>query len=125
MSIYERFEKHADRTFAEAATRYLAELQAKDKGRIARLIDSVSPYIGHMKLIDVDDEAMLRFKADRVQGLPPFKRPAMVGTVMTRRADGDDVLAPGRDALLRPTEARRADPSSDSGSRSAEDDRPK
>lgn len=80
-SIYDRFERHADRTFAEAATRYLAELQAKDKGRIARLIESVAPYIGHMRLIDVDDEAMQQFKEDRRLGHPPFARAAMVGTI--------------------------------------------
>jgi len=80
-SIMDRFEKHAERTFAEAAARYLAELQAKDKGRIARLIESTFPYIGHMRVIDVDDESMQQFKEDRRLGRPPFNRPAMMGTI--------------------------------------------
>lgn len=86
-SIYDRFERHAERTFAEAATRYLAEYQGKDKSRAAQSIFSVAPYIGHLRLIDVDDEAMAQFKEDRRLGRPPFvtddgsPRPAMVGTI--------------------------------------------
>jgi integrase len=86
-SILERFEKHSRRTFAEAAARYLAEFQGKDKRRIAAAIEVVLPYIGALRLIDVDDEAMLQFKEDRKLGNPPFTdedgkpRPAMVGTI--------------------------------------------
>jgi integrase len=80
-SIYDRFERHAERTFAEAATRYLAEFQGKDKSRAAQSIFSVAPYIGHLRLIDVDDEAMAQFKEDRRSGRSPFAKPAMVGTV--------------------------------------------
>jgi integrase len=79
-SIYDRFEKHADRTFAEAATRYLAEFQGKAKSRSAQSIDAVAPYIGHLRLIDVDDEALAQFKEDRVQGRGAFDRPAMANT---------------------------------------------
>lgn len=80
-SIYERFERHADRTFAEAATRYLAEYQGKDKSRAANSIFALAPYIGHLRLIDVDDEALLQFKEDRRLGKGSFERPAMVGTI--------------------------------------------
>lgn len=86
-SIYDRFERHAERTFAEAAARYLAEFQGKDKSRAAHSIYAVAPYIGHLRLIDVDDEAMQQFKEDRRLGRPPFvdadgtPRPAMVGTI--------------------------------------------
>jgi integrase len=80
-SIYERFERHAERTFADAAARYLAEFQGKDKLRSAHCIASVAPYIGQLRLIDVDDEAMQAFKEDRRLGRPPFGKPAMVGTV--------------------------------------------
>jgi integrase len=86
-SIYDRFERHADRTFGEAAARYLAEYQGKDKSRAAQSIDAVAPYIGHMRLIDVDDEAMQQFKEDRRLGRTPFvdkngkAMPAMAGTI--------------------------------------------
>jgi integrase len=86
-SIYDRFERHAERTFAEAASRYLAEFQGKDKRRVAAAVEVVVPYIGSLRLIDVDDEAMGQFKEDRRLGRPPFvfedgrPRPAMVGTI--------------------------------------------
>lgn len=80
-SIYERFERHARKTFGEAAARYLAESQAKDKRRIAAAIESTIPYIGHLRLIDVDDEALAQFKEDRRLGRVRFERPAMVGTI--------------------------------------------
>lgn len=80
-SIYERFERHAERTFAEAATRYLAEYQGKDKSRASQSIFSLAPYIGHLKLIDIDDEALQQFKEDRRLGRGAFTKPAMAGTV--------------------------------------------
>lgn len=87
-SIYERFERHAGRTFGEAAARYLAEFQGKDKRRTAAAIEAVIPYIGSLRLIDVDDEAMATFKEDRRLGRLHFvdedtgkPRPAMVGTI--------------------------------------------
>lgn len=80
-SIYDRFDRHVDRTFAEAATRYLAEFQGKAKDRAAQSVFAVAPYIGHLRLIDVDDEAMQQFKEDRKLGRPPFTKPAMANTV--------------------------------------------
>jgi hypothetical protein len=80
-SIYDRFDRHAERTFAEAATRYLAEYQGKDKSRAAQSIFAVAPYIGHLRLIDVDDEALQQFKEDRRLGRSPFRKPAMAGTI--------------------------------------------
>lgn len=79
-SIYDRFEKHADRTFAEAAARYLAEYQGKAKSRAAQSIDAVAPYIGHLRLIDVDDESLAQFKLDRLAGTGAFDKVAMAGT---------------------------------------------
>lgn len=79
-SIFDRFEKHAHRDFASAASRYLAEFQGKDRTRPAQSIDAVLPYIGKMRLIDVDDEAMQQFKHDRAHGLGAFEKPAMSGT---------------------------------------------
>jgi integrase len=79
--IYARFDKHADRRFGSAAARYLAEYDGKDKRRAAICIESVAAYIGHLRLIDVDDEALGQFKEDRRLGRLPFKKPAMVGTI--------------------------------------------
>ena len=79
-SIYDRFERHVERTFAEAATRYLAEFQGKVKSRAAQSIFAVAPYIGHLRLIDVDDEALQQFKEDRIAGKGAFDKPAMAGT---------------------------------------------
>jgi integrase len=80
-SIYDRFDRYVDTTFGEAAARYLAEFDGKDKRRVAAAIESTLPYIGHLTLIDVDDEALGQFKEDRRLGRPPFKKPAMVGTI--------------------------------------------
>jgi integrase len=82
-SINDRFERYADTTFGEAAARYLAEFDGKpgSKDRAAAALYSVAPYIGHLRLIDVDDEALGQFKEDRKLGRPPFKKPAMAGTV--------------------------------------------
>jgi integrase len=81
-SIYDRFERFADKTFGEAATRYLSELQCKPggKSRAAQSIDAVAPYIASMRLIDVDDEALQVFKQDRQLGRGAFDRPAMAST---------------------------------------------
>lgn len=82
-SVYDRFERHADKTFGEAAARYLAEFDGKEssKDRAAHALYAVAPYIGHLRLIDVDDEAMGQYKEDRKLGRSPFRRPAMVGTI--------------------------------------------
>jgi integrase len=79
-SMFERFERHAQKNFGEAAARYLQEFQGKDRTRPSQSIDAVMPYIGSLRLIDVDDEAMQQFKHDRTNGLGAFDRPAMAGT---------------------------------------------
>lgn len=66
MSIYEHFEKHADRTFNEAADRYLKEFDGRGYDRQSTALESVRPYIGDLKLIEVDDESMQPFKEDRL-----------------------------------------------------------
>jgi integrase len=81
MSIFERFERHADRTFAEAAERYLLEYDGIDKSRAVQSLNAVMPYVGHLRMIDVDDEACLQFKHDRRNGIGHFDKPAMVGTI--------------------------------------------
>lgn len=89
--IWERFERHAGRTFEEAAARYIKEFKGKDKRRPVVAIESVLPYIGKKRLIDIDDEALQQFKEDRLTGRGPFMapdkdgnlrpKPAMAGTV--------------------------------------------
>lgn len=88
-SIYDRFEPHAERTFAEAAAKYLSAFDGRPSSKIraANSIYAVAPYIGHLRLIDVDDEALAQFKEDRRLGRPPFvykdgrPRPAMANTI--------------------------------------------
>lgn len=80
-SIYARFERHANKTFADAAYRYMVEFDGKDWKRQQLAIDSVSLYIGDLPLIDIDDEALQAFKRDRLAGKGKFIKPAMAGTV--------------------------------------------
>lgn len=80
--VWERYERHIDTTFETAAARYLKEYTGRDARRAAYSIEAVLPYLGKLRLIDVDDEACAQFKEDRRLGRPPhFDRPAMVGTV--------------------------------------------
>lgn len=81
MSIYERFEKYADKTFDDAVDRYLDEFKGKDLKRQALALESTAKYIGETPLIDVDDAALKQYKLDRVNGTGQFDRPAMAGTV--------------------------------------------
>lgn len=78
---WERFRRHAGKTFEEAAQRYLTEFDGRDKRRQAYALEALLPYIGKLRLIDVDDEAMSSFKDDRLNGKGRFERKSMVGTV--------------------------------------------
>jgi len=80
--MWDRFERFADKTFGEAAAKYLRDLDCKPggKSRAAQSIDAVAPYIATLRLIDVDDEALHQFKEDRTLGRGAFDRPAMAGT---------------------------------------------
>jgi integrase len=87
---FEKFMQHVDKTFKEAADRYMEEIVlegVKDLTRIKHSIDCVLPYVGNMRLIDIDNEALKQFKHDRRAGVGPFvdhkgrPRPAMVNTV--------------------------------------------
>ena len=79
--IWGRFEANAHRTFEEAASRYLREFDGKDQQRQAYCIESLVPYIGHLRLIEVDGETLEAFIEDRKAGKGAFKKPAMVGTI--------------------------------------------
>lgn len=81
MSIYERFEKHIDKTFGEASEKYLGQYKGEAKERARICIDHVLPYIGTDRLIDIDDDRMEPFKTDRLLGRGHFDKPAMAGTV--------------------------------------------
>lgn len=79
--IWGRFEQNAHRTFDEAACRYIAEFDGKDKRRQEICIEHLIPYIGHLTLIEVDAEALEGFKDDRKNGTGAFQKPAMAGTI--------------------------------------------
>lgn len=77
----ELYGKHADKDFRTAATKYLAEYEGKDVRRAAISAEALLPYIGSLKLIEIDDDALATFKNDRLRGQGAFTRKAMAGTV--------------------------------------------
>lgn len=78
----QRFDRHARRTVAEAFAKYLAGLSgASTKRRTAYAIKSLNPYVGHLLLWDLNDDALSQFKHDRANGLGSFDRPASSGTI--------------------------------------------
>ena len=74
MGMLDRFEKFADKTFNDAAAMYLSEFEGKCRTRQEYALQHIQPYIGQLKLIDVDDQALVEYKAAR-------KQEAMVGTI--------------------------------------------
>jgi len=79
-SWIQRFERHARRTFAEASNKYLQGYAGKDKRRVAYAVRALTPYIGHVVLMDVNDDALSGFKHDRANGLGAFSKKASSGT---------------------------------------------
>lgn len=79
--LWERYGRHANKTFRQAAEKYLREFDGKDKRRQAYAIESLLPYIGKLKLNDVDASALEDFKEDRRVGRGAFQKPAMAGTI--------------------------------------------
>lgn len=80
-SWIQRFERHARRTFAEASNKYLQGYEGKDKRRVAYAVKALIPYIGHLVLMDVNDDALSGFKHDRANGLGAFMSKASSGTI--------------------------------------------
>lgn len=80
-TVWARYERNAHRTFGEAASRYLQLFDGKDKDRQRYCLEALIPYIGHLKINDVDDEALQQFKEDRKEGKGAFQKPSMAGTV--------------------------------------------
>jgi integrase len=77
----ERFNKHLGKDFRTAAEKYLAEFDGKDPKRWAYAAESLLPYIGNLRLIDIDDDALTTWKNDRFRGQGAFTKPAMAGTL--------------------------------------------
>ena len=74
MGMLDRYEKFADKTFADAAEKYLDEMEEKSRKRQWYALQNVMPYIGEMALIDVDDTALGQYKSDR-------RKLVMTGTI--------------------------------------------
>ena len=74
MSIFDRFDRFADKTFGDATDQYLAEFDGKCKRRQEYALEPVLKYIRDLPLIDVDDLALQQYKQERSQQV-------MAGTV--------------------------------------------
>lgn len=81
VSWTQRFERHARRTFADAGAKYLKEYAGKDKRRVAYGLKALNPYLSHLVLMDVNDDALSDFKRDRGNGLGAFEKSASSGTI--------------------------------------------
>ena len=73
-SIYDRFEKFADKTFRDAREKYLDEFEGKCRKRQEYALMHIAPYIDDLPLIEVDDTVLDQYKKDR-------RKVAMVGTI--------------------------------------------
>lgn len=85
MSVYDRYEQYADKTFRAAAEKYLDDFTGKCRKRQWYALQHVMPYIGDLLLNDVDDAALREYKRDRIKF-------AMVGTVNKELATVTAVL---------------------------------
>jgi integrase len=85
MSIYERYEQFADKTFQDAADKYLSEFTGKCRMRQWYALEHILPYIATLPLIDVDDTAIATYKQERA-------KVAMVGTINKEIATATAVL---------------------------------
>ena len=79
--VWERYEREAHRTFAEAASRYIREFDGKDKQRQLYCIEALDPYIGDLPCGDVDETALEQYKIDRRDGKGAFEKSVMAGTI--------------------------------------------
>ena len=70
---FHRFERHARRTVAEAAAKYLKDYTGKDSRRIAYAVKAWTPYVGHLCLMDLNDDALSDYKYDRANGTGAFE----------------------------------------------------
>jgi integrase len=77
----QRFDRFATRTFADAAAKYLERYVGKTKGRVVYGLKALNPYLSHMYLIDINNEALEDYKHDRINGLGAFDKPVTAGTV--------------------------------------------
>ena len=70
MNALERFKTVENRTFADAASRYLDEFDGLSFSRQEHALSHVLPYIGHLKLIDVHEIEQKEYKSDRQKVAP-------------------------------------------------------
>lgn len=90
VGMLDRFERFSDKTFADAAERYLKEFDGKSKRRQEYALEPVMQYVGKLRLIDVDDEAMQEYKHNRTQEVMAGtvnKEIATVTAVLNKAAD--------------------------------------
>lgn len=80
-NIWKKYEQNAGRKFEHAAIKYLEEFDGKDKRRQQYALRALIPYIGKMRIIDVNNDALEVYKEDRKQGVGAFSKPAMAGTI--------------------------------------------
>ena len=75
------------RTFEDAAAKYVEEARHRSLTRDVDALRNVLPYIGHLAIEDVCNDALAQYKADRLAGLVPPPppdvppRPIKAGTV--------------------------------------------
>lgn len=75
------------RTFEDAAAKYVEEARHRSLTRDIHALRLVFPYIGHLPIEDVDNEALAPYKRDRLAGLAPppppgaAPKPMLPGTV--------------------------------------------
>lgn len=82
MSILAHYEQFSAKTFGDAKALYLRDFKGKCIERVEAALEATAPYIDHLRLITVDNEALEQFKFDRFHGKGIFEgRPAMAGTV--------------------------------------------
>ena len=85
MSIFERYERFAQKTFGDAAEQYLLEFDGKCKRRQEYALEPVLEYIADLPLIDIDDLGLQQYKHERMQQV-------MAGTVNKEIATAAAVL---------------------------------
>jgi hypothetical protein len=81
MSILAHYEQYSGKTFADAKALYLRDFKGKAISRAQQSLDAVEPYVDHLRLIEIDNEALEQFKFDRYHGKGHFTKPAMANTV--------------------------------------------
>lgn len=88
----QRFDRFATRTFADAAAKYLERFAGRDKGRVVYALKALNPYLSHMLLIDINNEALEDYRHDRINGVGAFEKKMSAGTVRYETGVASTVL---------------------------------